>query len=95
MITYRLGYFNDKIETHLIPPFTTIGITEGQKYFNSRMSMYFPDWQSRFYEQHGHNYIDIFIDVQRPNLIDINIRELACFIEVMNLQVVYDKHEKK
>jgi hypothetical protein len=84
---FRLGYSNNKVETHFIPPFVVIGITEGQKYFNSRMSMYFPDWQSRFYEQHGHNHIDIFIDVQRPTLIDINIRELASFIEVMDLDI--------
>jgi hypothetical protein len=88
---YRLGYSNDKVSTHFLPPYSVIGITEGQKYFNSRMSMWFPDWQSRFYEQHGHNFLDIFIDVQRPTLIDLNIRELADFIEVLQLDIVYDK----
>jgi DNA-binding GntR family transcriptional regulator len=33
-------------------------------------------------EQHGHNGYDIYIDVQRPMLIDVNIRELAEFTEI-------------
>lgn len=58
------------------------------------MSMYFPEWQSRGYEQHGHNNLDIFLDTQRPMLIDVNIRELAQFIEVMKLEKFYDKSGK-
>jgi len=80
---FRLGYSNDKVKTHFIEPFTVIGITEGQKYFNSRVSQYYPDWQSRWFEQHGHNNYDIYIDVQRPKLIDLNIRELSQFIEIV------------
>jgi len=80
---FRLGYANDKVKTHFIEPYTIIGITEGQKYFNSRMSLYYPDWQSRWFEQHGHNNYDIYIDVQRPKLIDVNIRELSQFIEIL------------
>jgi len=91
---FRLGYANEKVQTHFIEPFTVIGITEGQKYFNSRLSMYYPDWQSRFYEQHGHNNYDIFIDVQRPKLIDLNIRELACFIEIVKKTNITDKGGK-
>lgn len=91
---FRLGYANDKVKTHFIEPFTAIGITEGQKYFNSRLSMYYPDWQSRFYEQHGHNNYDIYIDVQRPKLIDVNIRELACFIEIIKKTNIMDKNGK-
>lgn len=91
---FRLGYANDKVKTHFIEPFTVIGITEGQKYFNSRLSMYYPDWQSRWYEQHGHNNYDIYIDVQRPKLIDVNIRELACFIEIISKKNITDKNGK-
>jgi hypothetical protein len=91
---FRLGYANDKVQTHFIEPYSVIGITEAQKYFNSRLSMYYPDWQSRFYEQHGHNNYDIFLDVQRPKLIDINIRELACFIEIIDKQNITDKRGK-
>ena len=56
------------------------------------MSMYFPEWQSRWYEQHGHNDIDIFLDTQRPMLIDVNIRELAQFIEIIKLDIYYDDY---
>jgi hypothetical protein len=83
---FRLGYANDKVRTHFIEPYSVIGITEGQKYFNSRMSLYYPDWQSRWFEQHGHNNYEIYIDVQRPKLIDINIRELATFVEIVHKQ---------
>lgn len=80
---YCLGFKNDSVDTYFLPPYTAIGIMEGQRYFNSRNFKKFPDWVSRFYELHGHNYLDIFIDTQRPNLIDTNIRELACFVEII------------
>ena len=58
------------------------------------MSMYFPEWQSRWYEQHGHDDLDIFLDTQRPMLIDVNIRELAQFIEIVDLRLSYDRFGK-
>ena len=87
---YRLGYANEFVETHFNLPYECICITEAQKYLNSRMSVYFPDWQSRWYEQHGHNDLDIWLDTQRPMLIDINVRELSQFIEIMDLKFKYD-----
>ena len=89
---YRLGFANQYVETHFNLPFEVICITEAQKYLNSRLSMYFPDWQSRWYEQHGHNNLDIYLDTQRPMLIDVNIRELSQFIEVIKLDVQYDNY---
>ncbi len=89
---YRLGFDNPFVETHFNLPYEFICITEAQKYLNSRMSMYFPDWQSRWYEQHGHNNLDIYLDTQRPMLIDVNIRELSQFIEVMKLDVAYNDY---
>jgi len=92
---FNLGFANNKgVQTAFLPPYSLICITEGQKYFNSCMSLYFPDWQSRFFEQHGHNFLDILIDIQRPMLIDINIRELANYIEALNLDIKTDKTEK-
>ena len=91
---YRLGFKNKFVKTHFNLPYEAIGITEAQKYLNSRMSMYFPEWQSRWYEQHGHNNIDIFLDTQRPMLIDVNIRELAQFIEIVKLDIIYDENGK-
>lgn len=91
---FRLGFNNEFVKTHFNLPYEVIGITEAQKYLNSRMSLYFPEWQSRWYEQHGHNNLDIFLDTQRPMLIDINIRELAQFIEIVKLYIYHDKFGK-
>jgi len=91
---YRLGFANDYVKTHFNLPYEVIGITEAQKYLNSRMSMYFPEWQSRWYEQHGHNNLDIWLDTQRPMLIDVNIRELAQFIEIVQLTIKRDKYNR-
>lgn len=91
---YRLGFANKFVKTHFNLPYEVIGITEAQKYLNSRMSMYFPDWQSRWYEQHGHNSIDIYLDTQRPMLIDVNIRELASFIEIVKLNIHKNENGK-
>lgn len=89
---YRLGFANKFVKTHFNLPFEVICITEAQKYLNSRLSLYFPDWQSRWYEQHGHDDLDIFLDTQRPMLIDVNIRELASFIEIVKLKI--NKNER-
>ncbi len=86
---FRLGFANDEVDTHFMLPFETIGIMEAQKYFNSRAFKNFRDWQSRFYEQHGHLGINIYLDTQRPGLIDVNIRELANFIEIIDMKVAY------
>ena len=91
---YRLGFDNDYVKTHFNLPYEVICITEAQKYLNSRMSMYFPDWQSRWYEQHGHDDIDIYIATQRPMLIDVNVRELSSFIEIVKLTIHYDKYKR-
>lgn len=91
---FRLGFANTSVATHFNFPYEAIGITEAQKYLNSRLSMYYPEWQSRWYEQHGHNNLDIFLDTQRPMLIDVNIRELAQFIEIVKLKLSYDKYGK-
>lgn len=88
---YRLGFKNKLVKTHFNFPYEAIFITEAQKYLNSRMSRNYPDWQSRWYEQHGHNDLDIFLDTQRPMLIDVNIRELSAFVEIVKLDIAYDK----
>lgn len=40
---FRLGFDNQFVKTHFNLPYEVIGITEAQKYLNSRMSMYFPE----------------------------------------------------
>lgn len=92
---YRLGFKNPYVQTHFNIPYEAIFITEAQKYLNSRRSSMFPDWQSRWYEQHGHNYIDLFLDTQRGQLIDLNVRALAQFLEILKLDILdYDRYGK-
>ncbi|HCH74496.1 MAG TPA: hypothetical protein DEV87_04870 [Clostridiales bacterium] len=89
---YRLGYANEHVKTHFNFPYEAIGIDEAQKYLNSRAYANFPEWQSRWYEQHGHNHLDIYLAAQRPKLIDVNIRELARFEEIVRLDKFYDRN---
>ena len=84
---YRLGFSNPFVQTHFNLPYECILIDEAQTYLNSRMSTYYPEWQSRWYEQHGHNNIDIYLATQRPMLIDVNIRELAHFTDIVKLNL--------
>lgn len=88
---FRLGYANPFVKKHFSIPFEFYCITEAQKYLNSRMSSFFPDWQSRWYEQHGHDNIDLLLDTQRPMLIDVNIRELSQFVEIVKLDKAFDR----
>lgn len=88
---FHYGFKNDFVDTDMLDPYDVLLATEGQKYWNSRKSKNYPAWQSRKMEQIGHDNILMFIDVQRPILIDVNIRELAKFIEVVKMQPVLDK----
>jgi hypothetical protein len=86
---FHLGFvdpLNKGMKMHNLPPYAVIGITEGQKYLNSRKSAKYPDWQSRWYEAHRHNNYDIYIDIQRFDLVDLNVRELAEFIEIQGIE---------
>lgn len=88
---YRLGYANSYVKTHFSFPWEVYFIDEAQKYFNSRMSLYYPDWQSRYFEQHGHDYLDFFLATHRPMLIDPNIRELSRLIHIVKLDLKFDR----
>lgn len=88
---YYLGLPNDKMPTQFIPPYSAVFLGESQRYYNSRKSKTLPDWVSRFFEMHRHYHIDIYLDVQRPILIDANIRELCKkFIEIRAMEHGYD-----
>lgn len=91
---FRLGFANNNVDVHFNFRYEAIFINEAQKYLNSRMSVYFPSWQSRWYEQHRHLDLDIWLDTQRPMLIDVNIRDLAQFVEIVNLDIKKDKYGK-
>ena len=73
---FNLGLYNDKHPTMFLPPNAKVYLDEAQKYFNSR-DRGLADFVSRYYELHGHYRLDVTCTVQRPMLIDKNIRELA------------------
>lgn len=85
---YYLGLANEKLKTQFIPPFSRLFISEAQRYYNSRKSSTLPDWVSRWYEMHRHYGVEVYMDVQRGKLIDLNIRELCKkFIEVQAMEL--------
>lgn len=92
---YRLGIKElapPEAKLHLDIPYGVYFIQEGQRYLNSRRFNSFPDFQSRWYETLGHNYMNAVIDCQRPNLIDKNVRDLCtCFCEIKNLDILTNK----
>lgn len=83
---FYLGLPQEKHPVQLVPPGSKIFLTEVQRYFNSRQSNTLEDFVSRFYELHGHYYLDIYMDLQRSTLLDLNIREISArFIEILSL----------
>ena len=88
---FHMGFENPDVDIMPVLPSARIYLSEAQRYYNSRRSKDLPDWISRFYEEHGHFGLNIMLDVQRPGLIDVNIRELCeCFIEVQGMKNKYD-----
>ena len=83
---FHLGFENDDVPILPVYPGSRIYLSEAQRYYNCRRAKDLPDWVSRYYEEHRHFGLNIMLDVQRPGLIDVNIRELCeCFIEVAEL----------
>ena len=89
---YYFGLENDRLPTMYVPPCSKIFLSEVQRYYDSRKHASLPDFVSRAYEMHRHLKIDIFLDLQRLGLLDLNIRELAQrFIYIEKLNVVKNK----
>ena len=83
---FHMGFENEYVPVLHLYPGAKVYLSEAQRYYNSRRSKDLPDWVSRFYEEHRHFGLNIMLDVQRPGLIDINIRELCGkFIEVLGM----------
>ena len=84
---FHLGFENDYVDVMPVFPRSKIFLSEAQRYYNSRKSKDLPDWISRYFEEHRHFGLDIMLDVQRPGLIDVNIRDITGqFIEVESVQ---------
>jgi hypothetical protein len=77
------------------PPFARFYLDEAQKYLNSRESSTFSDYVSRAYELHGHNYHEITLISQRFKLIDLNVRELTRYIQVLGMKNFYTRGNRK
>lgn len=83
---YYMGMPNSQHPTLLLAPYADIFITEGQRPLNSRMSFRLSDFVSQFYETGGHIGYNFYIDCQRLNLLDANVRELMeLVIEVQSI----------
>ncbi len=92
---YWLGLPNAETPTQFILPHSEVHITEGQRVWDSRESATLPDNVSGFFEKHGHFWLDIYIDVQRAKLIDLNIRALATkIIEVQKMVHLKDAYRR-
>lgn len=84
---FYLGLPDGESPVMSVPPNSYIFLSEVQRYFNSRKSGTFPDRIARFYEMHRHYGLTIYMDIQRPELIDPCIREIATkFIEIVKLE---------
>lgn len=88
---FHLGFENENVPIIPVFPNSVIFLSEAQRYYNSRKSKDLPDWISRWYEEHRHFGIDVWLDVQRPGLIDLNIRELCGrFYEIEEVKSITD-----
>lgn len=89
---FHMGFDNNYVKVMHLYPGARVYLSEAQRYYNSRRSKDLPDWVSRFYEEHRHFGLNIMLDVQRPGLIDINIRELCGeIIEILGMTHKKDK----
>ena len=89
---FDLGLHDPNHFTRLFPPYSRFYLDEAQKYFNSRERNGIAGSVSRFYELHRHNHLEITLAVQRPKLIDLNVRELA--ERVIQIEEIHPKKDK-
>lgn len=88
---FHLGLDNDALDVMHVAPGAKIHLSEVQRYYDSRKSSTFPEWVSRFFEMHRHYGVDVTMDIQRSNLVDVNIRDLCRhYIEVVEMKHVKD-----
>lgn len=86
---YHLGLDNELLNVMPTAPGSKVHLSEVQRYYDSRKSSTFPEWVSRYFEMHRHYGVDVIMDIQRANLVDVNIRDLCRhYIEVQEM-----KHE--
>lgn len=92
---FSIGLTNPFFDTAFFSPYAQIFLDEAQKYYDSRMSKYLRDYVYRFYQLHRHNHMDVTMTCQRLDNIDINIRQIAGnIILVEDLQVEKDDFDR-
>lgn len=77
---------NEDIVYKVIQPYGAYGITEAQAVYNARKSKQLRDCVSRLYENYRHDHLDIYLDCQRFDLIDLNIRFISDLFYVVDQQ---------
>lgn len=88
---FSIGLSNPFFDTAFLPPYAQIFLDEAQKYYNSRMSKYLRECVYGWYQLHRHNHMDVYMTCQRLDNIDINIRQIAGnIILVEDLQIEKD-----
>ena len=88
---FYFGLKNDALSMINVPPYSKIFLSEVQRYYDSRKSKSLPDFVSRLFEMHRHNFWDIYLDLQRIGLLDLNIRDLSArIIEVCKMEHEYN-----
>ena len=91
---FYFGLENDNLPVMFVPPYSKVFLSEVQRYYDSRQSKTFPDFVSRLYEMHRHYHLDIYLDLQRLGLLDLNIRELANrVIYIKDLKIIKNELE--
>lgn len=88
---FYFGLKNSEVPIIPVVPYAKVFLSEVQRYYDSRKSKSLPDFVSRLFEMHRHNHYDIYLDLQRIGLLDLNIRDLSAqIIEVCEMNHEYN-----
>lgn len=88
---YHISPTNSDVPPQYFLPYGQLFIPEAQKYFNSRQHQTLDAGVYRFFETHGHNHLDIYMDCHVGGFIDVRIRALVeKVIEVTHQTNIYD-----
>lgn len=89
---YYFGMANEKMPTQFVLPHSHVHLTEVQHYYNSKDLLPLPRHVSSLFEMYRQYFLDIWLDLQRPILLDKNIRDLIKhFIEVLGMENLTDE----
>lgn len=88
---YHLSTTNKGVPTQFFLPYAQIFIPEAQKYFSSKQHQNLDAGVYKFFETHGHNHYDIYLDSQVGGFVDARIRAIVeKVIEVQYQTHIYD-----